>query len=166
MFLIIQRFELNLSLTALDPPGDPLTEMHRVENVESFYEDPPWFQATPWLLNPSSMKIAYVSTVRQFWHGLENDGLANLGLSIIGFSLPKHDEYARQAIYTVVKNYQGRYFDEGFMGRKKAPLRLVDLRTTSAAIEELKGRYSFIDWGRATGHFSGFNENVIDSLFD
>jgi hypothetical protein len=39
--------------------NDPLSEMHRLKEVEKFYRDPPWFMATPFILNPSSRKLIY-----------------------------------------------------------------------------------------------------------
>jgi hypothetical protein len=109
-------------------PDDPLQEMQRVQNIEALYAKPPLFLATPWLLNPSSMKILYASTVKQLWRGLGHDGVANLGMAIVGFSLPAHDDYARQVLYGIVKNYQSLYWEDGFLNRRKTPLRLVEAR--------------------------------------
>jgi len=147
-------------------PGDPLLEMHRVRNIETLYANPPLFLATPWLLNPSSLKVLYASTVKQLWQGLGHDGVANLGMVIVGFSLPTHDDYARQVLYRIVKNYQSLYWEKGILGRRKAPLRLVDFRCTSTEAQSLRSRYAFIDWDKATCHFNGFDEAVVPSLFD
>jgi hypothetical protein len=112
------------------------------------------------------MKVLYASTVKQLWQGLGHDGVANLGMAIVGFSLPTHDDYARQVLYGIVKNYQSLYWEEGLLGRRKAPLRLVDFRCSSAEVQLLKSRYAFIDWDKATCYFKGFDEAVVPSLFD
>ena len=52
------------------------------------------------------MKIVFAHTLRDFWCGLGRAGGMNFGMAIIGFSLPAHDDYARQAIYRLIRNYQ------------------------------------------------------------
>lgn len=87
-------------------PDDPLREMHRVLQIERLHPENHLFRATPTLLSPSTMKILYSDKVKEFWRGFGGAGMLNLGLAIIGFSLPEQDNYARQAIYRLVKNYQ------------------------------------------------------------
>jgi hypothetical protein len=142
---------------------DPLEEMHRVHNVEQVYLKPPLFLATPWLLLPSSMKV--VHALKDFWRGLGNAGGLNLGMAIIGFSLPAHDEYARQVIYRMVRNYQRAYWDQEIIGKRKIPLVLVDYRLPGAQRDDFNTRYSFVDRTKAVCLFDGFTEDALVNLF-
>jgi hypothetical protein len=144
-------------------PHDALKEMHRVRNVERFYRRQPFFRATPWLLTPSTMKI--VHALRDFWRGLGRSGGLNLGFAIIGFSLPKHDEYARQVMYRLVQNYQGVYWGEKIIGLYKTPVVLVDHRLPGASREDFKRRYGFVEWDKAVCCFEGFNVDALASVF-
>ena len=146
-------------------PNDPLREMHRVHNVERLYRKPILFHATPWLLNPSSAKILYSGKLKDFWWGLGDMGCVNFGLSIIGFSMPPQDDYARQVLYRLVKNYQSEHWDKEVFGRKKTPLVFVDLRHSAKDKEEFRSRYAFVDWSRAETCFDGFDDGALGLLF-
>jgi len=145
---------------------DPLREMYRVREIEQLYQSGPLFLATPSLLNPSAMKILYSALVRDFWWGLGYVGAMNFRMAVIGFSLPPQDEYARQVIYRLVKNYQtvswGKNWDDA--GHKKTPLTLVDFRRTSGQEQSFRQRYAFVDWSKAQTHFGGFDEKAIELL--
>jgi hypothetical protein len=145
-------------------PEDPLLEeMHRIRNIDRFYDNVPYFRAAPWLLTPSTMKIVYA--LKEFWQGLGRAGGLNLGFAIIGFSLPPHDEYARQTMYRLVQNYQGIYWGEEVIGSRKEPLVFVDKRSPGAERDDILRRYAFINWDRATPCFDGFTEATLDTLF-
>lgn len=144
-------------------PADPLQEMYRVRNIEKVYSKPPLFLATPWLLTPSSMKVIYA--LRDFWRGLGGAGTLDLGMAIIGFSLPAHDEYTRQVLYRMVRNYQRAHWDEDIIGRRKTPLVLVDYRPLGASRDDFRRRYAFVDWDKATCCFDGFTKDTLAHLF-
>jgi hypothetical protein len=80
--------------------------MYRVLDVDKLYRGRILFGATPSLLNPSSVKIVYSRMLRNFWDGLGQAGVLNFGMAVIGLSLPQQDDYARQVIYRLVRNYQ------------------------------------------------------------
>ncbi len=145
-------------------PEDSLREMHRVLNIEALYKTPLLFHAAPWLLNPSSMKLLLCDPVKEFWGEIARDGLANLGMAIIGYSLPSHDDYARQVIYRMVKKYQSLHWQE-ISGQKKTPLVFIDYRSSESERVGLKQRYKFVDWDRTLCRFSGFNEDDLPVLF-
>lgn len=145
-------------------PDDPMQEMHRVINIETLYSSIRPFEAAPWLLNPSAMKLLFAARVKDFWGYIARDGLANLGIVIIGYSLPPHDEYARQMLYRLITNYQSAHWQKE-SGFDKAALVLIDFRESEAAREDLRSRYRFVDWSRTHCYFSGFNEEVLPALF-
>jgi SIR2-like domain len=146
-------------------PDDPLVEMYRLLNTDDVFGNPPIFGSTPWLLNPSSMKIVFAQTLKDFWWGLGRAGGMNRSMAIIGFSLPPQDDYARQAIYRLIRNYQGVHWDEEILGLRKTPLVLVDFRQTDAERNNFRQRYAFVDWGKAECCLEGFNEDALQMLF-
>jgi len=143
---------------------DPLREMHRVLDIEQLYRSRPLFQVAPWLLNPSSAKILYAEKQKDFWWGLGDWGSMNFAMAIIGFSLSGPDDYARQVLYRLVKNYQCNYWEEGVLGRTKTPLVLVDLRELAGDKEDFKRRYAFVNWERTKTHFAGFDDEALELL--
>lgn len=152
----------------LDGPrhsDDPLLEMFRLRNAEEIIAERPVLDSTPWLVNPSSAKLVYAKTLRDFWRGLGRAGGMNLSMAIIGYSLPLHDEYARQAIYRLVRNYQEVYWEEEMLGMRKSPLALVDFRPSEAEQRSFKQRYGFIDWAKSHCCMNGFNRETLRVLF-
>lgn len=144
---------------------DPLTNMYRATNIEELYREQLLFLATPWMLSPSTNKVVYSSPLEDFWHGLGEAGVTNFGVAIIGYSLPAHDGYARQVLYSLVKNYQDNYWDEGICGHKKTPLVLVDYRDTISSREDLFKNYRFIDLDKTDLHLTGFDHDSLDKIF-
>jgi hypothetical protein len=90
----------------------------------------------------------------------------NLGVSVVGFSLPIHDEYIRIGLYQVITNYQQSWWDEKIVDVLKDNVRLVDYRETESGIADYKRRFSFIDTSRAEYFFSGFGDDAVRFLFD
>ena len=145
-------------------PHDPLREMHRVLDIEQLYRSRPLFRATPSLLNPSSAKILSSEKQKDFWWGLGEWGTLNFGMAIIGFSLSGHDDYARQVLYRLVKNYQTNYWEQEVLGRKKTPLIFVNLCESAEDEQDLRSRYAFVNWGRAKTAFGGFDDKALQLL--
>ena len=85
---------------------------------------------------------------------------------IIGYSLPPHDDYARQVIYRLVTNYQDIPAERlrWDSRQEKEAIIFVDLCETPARQNEVRERYRFIDWSKVHAFFSGFNEEVIAAL--
>jgi hypothetical protein len=163
LFSAVDELAVTKVLEGPRHPDDPLAEMYRVKEVKKLYDAGPMlFEATPWLLAPSALKIVYAGKLRDFWRGLGRAGTFNLGLAIIGYSLPPHDDYARQVIFKLVTNYQRN--DEVF-GKRKRRVHLVDLCRNDPARNAFKARYRFVDWNRATLHDSGFNTAAVDRIF-
>lgn len=166
-------FNGNLPLTVdplIDGPSpnaENLGSLFRVREVEELYRDPIMFRATPWILSPSPRKILFTSRVKDFWWGVGRMGGYNLGLAIIGFSLPPQDEYVRQAIWRLVTNYQQSWWDETYWdGLQKSRLALVDLRRSVLDRDALWDRYRFVDRNRAIVWYDGFDEDSLDVVFN
>lgn len=168
IFADLKRFGAVPLLEGPRFPDDSLRQMYRARDIERLYRSRPLFLATPSLLNPSSMKILYSEMVRGFWWGLGYLGGMNFRMAIIGFSLPAQDEYARQAIYRMVTNYQTTDWDKVWddCGHRKTPCVLVDFRTSAQEQADLKQRYAFVDWNKAVTCFTGFDERALELLAD
>ena len=144
---------------------DPLREMHRVRDVKRLYQRGILFEATPWLLAPSTMKILYADKLREFWYGSGRAGALNFGLAIIGYSLPVQDTYARQVLYSLATNYQRYKWEEGLGGLRKDPLVVVGKCGDAAEERALKERYQFVNWDRAVLYKDGLTSEVVDAVF-
>ena len=133
-------------------------------DIERLYLDPPWFLSTPTLIAPSTAKVVYSQQFGEFWRGQGESGALNCRMVIIGYSLPSHDDYARQVIYRFVSNYQDIPVGRWDFRRHKEPLIFVDLCKSAEQRANLQKRYRFIDWAKAKTFFDGFNEDVISAL--
>jgi hypothetical protein len=143
---------------------EPLREVYRLCDLKAFYANPPWFLSTPLLLTPSTAKLVYTQQFSDLWWGLGFVGIHNFRMVIVGYSLPAHDEYARQAMYRLVKNYQEIPYEPSWTTKRKEPLVLVDRRRTDTEINDYRRRYSFVNWENARTHFDGLDSNFIDRL--
>lgn len=146
------------------PTDDPLLHIHRIRKIEKYYSENNGLTA-PFILSPSHVKFVYISPLNSFWSGLGQSGGLNLGVSVIGFSLPKHDEYIRIALYNLISNYQKFEWNTEFFGVKKNNIKMVDYRTNEKSISEYRNRYSFIDSEKSEFMFDGFGEKAIDFIF-
>ena len=143
---------------------DPLMNIYRVGDIEGLYRNDPLFFATPVLLNPSPAKLVYSTIFRGFWDGLGRLGVFNFGMTIIGFSMPPQDEYLRQVLYRLVRNYQDAHPDDGALGHTKTPLVLIDYRSSKQSRRELLDRYRFVDFDKTIVLWNGFDEEALATL--
>ena len=166
---IIFSNEAELGLVPLvDGPrndDDPLKSVYRAKNLRALYSRDLMFLATPKMLPPSASKIVYSTKMHDFWSGIGKAGPLNFGMSIIGFSLPTHDDYVRQIIYSMVTQYQSTNWGKEVLDMTKTPLVIVDFFKNSDAEEIFRKRYRFVDWGKAVLVRSGFNTEALDIIF-
>jgi hypothetical protein len=159
------RYEAVPIVSGLYPPDDPLLRIHRIRRVDWFYQDRVGFVA-PYILSPSHVKFVYANTLLGFWHGLGQAGGMNLGVAIIGFSLPQHDEYIRIALHHIVTNYQQSWWDEALLDVAKDYTRFVDYRLDKRGVDAYMDRYRFSDTERSRHYFEGFGAEAVTFLFD
>jgi hypothetical protein len=147
------------------PPDDLLKEVYRLGDVEKFYASTPLFSHTPLLIAPSTSKILWFNRFRDFWWGMGELGIHNRRVTIIGFSLSAPDDYVRQIIYTITKNYQKAGWGDDWLGKgKKTPMLIIDYQDSEAQQDEFKKRYAFVDWSRAQIRFDGFNPTTVELI--
>ncbi|MER8792586.1 SIR2 family protein [Mesorhizobium sp. M0984] len=163
---IIFSDEAGLGLERLtDGQSDPLKNIYRAKNLKALYDKDLLFMATPRILPPSATKLLYATRLNDFWEGMGNGGYYNFGMAIVGFSLPGHDDYARQILYSLVTNYQRHKWETDELGRKKTPLAIVDYFPDAASEANFRERYRFVDWSRADLSGNGFNLGSLDKIF-
>jgi hypothetical protein len=147
------------------PEADPLKEVYRVSEVEAIYANPPLFLNTPLLVPPSTSKVLWFDAFKDFWWGMNSLGILNRRLTVVGFSLAAHDEYARQVLYRLTKNYQEEHWGINEMNLgKKTPMLIVDYQTTADGEAAFRKRYSFVNWTRAEVHLDGFNSKNVERI--
>jgi hypothetical protein len=145
--------------------NDPMSQMYCLVDVERFYRDPAWFLSVPSLVSPSVSKVVYSQPFLEFWRGLRYEGAYNRRLVVIGYSLPHHDDYARQVLYRLIDNYQNIAEHKVFTnGEQRDPLLIVDLHKNDEQLKAFMNRYSFVDWGRTNLCSNGFNNEVLEQL--
>jgi hypothetical protein len=151
-------------LEGLHPESDPLRMVYRVINgLESVYSPcPNYFGGVPFLLTPSRAKALYADQFSTFWWRIGKIGGYNLGVNIIGYSIPEHDEYARQALFRLLRNYQDSWWQEDmFLGRRKEKVILVDRQADQVDQKFLLKRYGFLENSKAHYVWSGFDESAV-----
>jgi hypothetical protein len=146
------------------PSDDPLRKIFRVLDPSPLYAGRRPTVA-PFILSPSYSKLLYASPLLSFWYGIEKGAAWDLGMAIVGFSLPSHDEYVRQALYSLTRGYTDNWWDEEFVGKRKLPLRIVDFRPGDEDRQALHERFRFVDWSRTQTFFDGFSEEAVEFLF-
>jgi hypothetical protein len=148
--------------------GNPLSQIYKMRGIDKFYSKNNEMLATPWIIPPSYSKILYADIVRDFWFGINRAGIMNYGAGIIGYSLPLHDEYIRQIVYTIIRNYQksAQTLDVGDSHIKKTNFKIVDLCKCQEEEAELKSRYRFVNWDQTNLYVNGFNQETARSIFD
>ena len=147
------------------PYDDPLIHIHRIRNVDSYYSRRRNFHA-PFILSPSHVKFVYSKPIQDLWYGIGQAGGHNLGISIIGYSLPAHDEHIRIAIYQLISNYQQSWWNEDLLGVLKNNVKFIDYEEDADKMYEFKNRYRFVDQSKADYSFDGFGDSSIPFLFD
>ena len=164
-FAILNADELGMSplvFGSLD--GQPrLRHIYRAANLEPYFLNAEFLSQAPMLVAPSHAKTAYLEPLSDFFWGINETGRFNQDLSIIGFSLPSHDDYLRQALYSLVRNYQLVELGEEY---PKARLKVVDYRVDEDGLLAFKNNYRFVDWSKTDVFWEGFGAGALDFLFD
>ena len=159
------RYVARPLVEGLLPDGDALRHLHSIQRVDDYYYGDRGFNA-PFLLSPSHVKFVYAEPILSFWHGIGRSGGYNMGVSVVGFSLPQHDEYIRIGLYQMLSNYGSWWNEPMLRGMLKDYARFVDYRPTPELQEEYKQRYRFAAPDRSMFHFGGFGPDAIDFLFN
>ncbi len=151
------EFELQPLIDGIYPES-PLTTIYRIRNLNHYLSWASMVRDAPVLISPSFSKILYINPVSEFWFSFGSLGRWTRKLVIIGFSMPSHDEYVRQGIYSVIRNFQHMKLGKS---TPKSRLKLVDFRRSAKAVAEYRQTYSFVDWRHTDVFLDGFNPSTL-----
>lgn len=160
-----KRYGAKPLVDGLLPPGDPLVHLHALQNVAGYYSQDGGFNA-PFILSPSHVKFVYASPIMSLWNGLGRSGGYNLGVSVIGFSLPPHDEYIRIGLHQMLRNYSSWWDSPMIDGVLKDYARFVDYKPSEPERDAYVERYRFAGTDRSRFFFDGFGHRSLDFLFN
>jgi hypothetical protein len=158
------RYEATPLVDGILPDTDPLRHIHAIRRVDDYYHHDGGFNA-PFILSPSHVKFVYAAPILSFWNGMGRIGGHNLGISVIGFSLPQHDEYIRIGLYQMLSNY-GSWWNEPLLGVLKDYARFVDFKSEKGEIDAYLERYRFAAPERSRFFLGGFGDEAIEFLFN
>lgn len=139
------------------PPGDALKSLYRIENIEPLLSTNFW-EWNPYILPPSHTKLLYAEALKELWHGLQRIGSLETSFGIIGYSLPKYDEYARQLLYNISRNYFAGPRQPFPPGPHKREVRVIDFQQIPRRSDFQNKTYRFLGSKRAAFRFDGFND--------
>lgn len=119
----------------------------------------------PFLLTPSRAKALYIEQFKTFWWGMGQAGGYNLGIVLIGYSLPEHDEYAKQALFRLLRNYQESWWTEEFLdGQRKEKVIFIDRQEEEEGRKRLRARYGFLDESKTEFIWTGLDAAVVELI--
>lgn len=141
------------------PYESGLQNIYKIGNLKDYFLISSLMTEAPLILSPSMNKILYVSPLLDFWWGFGHNGIYSKNIVIIGFSMPKHDAYIRQCIYSVIDNYQ----NSSYKGKhEKSNIILIDYKIDESGIKDYKNTYQFINVENAKYYFKGFNNEALN----
>ena len=170
--MIVVERELRMSLNKIiDGPysqDSRLQNIYKIVNLNQYYTEATLVQEVPLIVSPSYVKISYLNPLEELWGSFHGSGMYNSGISIIGFSIPEHDEYIKQPLYSMINNFLLSDTKEMFskQGIEKLPLKFVDYRKEGKDQKEYQKIFKFIDWEKTIPFYGGFNNEAIDYLFE
>jgi hypothetical protein len=130
------------------------------DNLENYFAHKSYTLQAPLIISPSFSKLPYLDPLVDFWRGINSFGGYCSKIGIIGFSLPKHDEYIRVPLNTIISNFNNPQWNSV----KKESLKIIDYKTSVEEQKEFKANYNFLDPLKTEFFFDGFGYNAIKFL--
>lgn len=144
---------------------DPLTSAHRVvSGLEWIYGRQPNLLVSPLMLAPSYAKVLYAARLKYFFWGLGRTGGYNMGIVVVGYSLPRHDDYARLILLRMFANYQQLSWEHEFAGLRKKPVLLIDYRPSSVSEAYYRLAFSFSESDKTNYFLDGFGDEAVQAI--
>lgn len=143
------------------PSSSSLQNIYKVKNLDKYFAEANFLTEAPLILSPSMNKILYINPLLDFWSGFSQNGSFSKNIVIIGFSMPEHDAYLRQSIYSIINNFQCSTYQEKY---DKSDVILIDYRNDTPKIRDYKNTYMFVNPEKSIYYFDGFNEEITKML--
>ncbi len=144
-------------------PKDPMKNIFRCNYMERYFKDYEPVKESPLIISPSSNKLLYMQQLRELWDGFYGTAMFSKNFTIIGFSLPQHDEYIRLPLYRAIYNFQ---YSETNPGYERNKLKVIDFKKTTGDQNAFKSNYSILDESKTDFYFEGFEENIVRKLLE
>ena len=139
--------------------NNEMKTIYRITNLGKYFKMNQKVLESPLIISPSYNKMVYLNPLKELWNGFIGNGRGSKRLIFIGFSLPPHDEYIRQPLYYLVKNFEYAAKEEG--NRTS----VIDYKTSTQDQDKFKENYGFLDRRIADFYFDGFNIETLDKIF-
>jgi hypothetical protein len=146
--------------------NDPFIHIHRIGRPDDYYRSYDVNNLeSPFILSPSYEKIVYTTPFLDLWYGFGIQGGNYLGLSIIGFSLPKQDKYVKMGLFQMADNYQNAWWDYKLGNVIKDKIKLVDYQNDENDRKDYIKRFGFVNNEKTEMFFDGFCSEAVRFLF-
>ena len=136
-----------------------LQYIYRIKNLGDYFQLNEPVLESPFIISPSINKIVYLNPLKELWNGFIGNGQGSKRLVFIGFSLPPHDDYIRQPLYWVAKNF------ESTAKYENNRISVIDCQNDLNKRLKFKEKYSFLDDEFTDYYFDGFSEEVLNDIF-
>jgi hypothetical protein len=154
------KFNPKLILPGPYLESNPLDSIYRISNLDEYFSTNEIVIESPLIISPSMNKILLLNPLKKYWDGFIGNGRGSKRLIIIGFSLPSHDEYIRQPLYYVTKN-----FEFSANSRPESRISLVTYQKSKEDRKSFLDNYCFLNREITDCYFDGFTESIIDKIF-
>ncbi len=108
-----------------------LSRVFRVPDIKPLYFQiansgcPPW-HLVPFMLPPAYDKLLGYEAIAELWSSMHLTGDVYSSITIIGYSMPKHDSHAYEALGRLLVAYQ-RGGEKNSWGHRRVPIQIVTL---------------------------------------
>jgi hypothetical protein len=135
-----------------------------IDDLDAYYSTPTViYEHAPLVLPPSSAKQLYGRPLADQWRGMALMASYWSGLSVIGYSLPPADPYARQILFRLADEYVRARAVGPHDGMR--PIDVVSLKRTDWSRRQLRRTYRFLSRDHTKFSYDGFDDAAVDRLF-
>ena len=136
-----------------------LNRVVRVPNHSSHYPiSAKWWAIVPVILPPAYDKLLGYSPILDLWENLHKTVGTASAVVIIGYSMPRHDSHAYEALGQALVNYQ-RGESVTQWGHRRVPIQIIDLADRE---QDVHDRFPFLDLGKTRIWKGGFSTNSLE----
>ncbi|MBU1101431.1 MAG: SIR2 family protein [Bacteroidetes bacterium] len=155
-----ERFSPKRIIASPFQEPNELQYIYRINNLSTYFSLNEPVLESPFIISPSFNKIVYLNPLRELWRGFISNGHFSKHLVFIGFSLPQHDDYIRQPLYYLAKNF------ESTAKYDNKRISVIDYQLELDKKENFKENYCFLDLELTDYYFDGFSSEVLNKIFN
>lgn len=151
----------SLAAGRVDPAHthDILARVVRVPNHPQYFPiTPKHYTVVPFLLPPAYDKLLGHDPIRSVWRDMHRSFQTNSSIVVIGYSMPRYDEYAYEALGRLIVEFQDGG-DRTYFGHRRVPLQII---TLAASEDEVFESTPFLSRAQTRVWTSGFTEEALD----